>query len=182
MKISNVAAFCFVFPFAMLRSVVAQDAVSAPAAEAETERVTVIGRIDDLTGIATTASQGTVGAQDLRQRPILRRGELLEVVPGLIITQHSGEGKANQYYLRGFNLDHGTDFSVMADGLPINMRTHAHGQGWADPNFVIPELVERIDFFQRALLPGDRRFLGSGRGGVQVFQNAAAGHPHAGIR
>ncbi len=65
---------------------------------------------------------------------MLRRGELLEVVPGLIITQHSGEGKANQYYLRGFNLDHGTDFAVLADGLPVNMRTHAHGQGYADIN------------------------------------------------
>jgi hypothetical protein len=155
-------ATTLIFAVAVLRSVVAQDAVSTPATEAETERITVVGRVDDLTGIATTASQGTVGAQDLTQRPFLRRGELLEVVPGLVITQHSGEAKANQYYLRGFNLDHGTDFSVAADGLPINMRTHAHGQGWADPNFIIPELVERIDFFKGPYFPAIGDFSGAG--------------------
>ena len=131
-------------------------------ADAETDRIIVAGRADDLTGVATTASQGSVGAEDLRQRPFLRRGELLEVVPGLIITQHSGEAKANQYYLRGFNLDHGTDFSVAADGLPVNMRTHAHGQGWADPNFIIPELVERIDFFKGPYFPAVGDFSGAG--------------------
>ncbi|HSH40030.1 MAG TPA: TonB-dependent receptor plug domain-containing protein, partial [Chthoniobacterales bacterium] len=105
------AAFCLL-TVAVLRTALAQDAVSSPTADAETEGITVVGRVDDLTGVATTASQGAVGAADLKQRPILRRGELLEVVPGLVITQHSGEAKANQYYLRGFNLDHGTDFSV----------------------------------------------------------------------
>ncbi|MBA2434550.1 MAG: TonB-dependent receptor plug domain-containing protein, partial [Chthoniobacterales bacterium] len=158
----------------------AQDAVATPSptsaadsparAETETERITIVGREDDLLGIATTASQGSVGAQDLEQRPILRRGELLEVVPGLIITQHSGEAKANQYYLRGFNLDHGTDFSVMADGLPINMRTHAHGQGWADPNFVIPELVERIDFFKGPYFPAIGDFSGAGAAEFKFYK------------
>lgn len=140
----------------------AQDAVAAPTEDAESDPIIVVGRADDLTGVATTASQGSVGAEDLRQRPSLRRGELLEVVPGLIITQHSGEAKANQYYLRGFNLDHGTDFSVAADGLPVNMRTHAHGQGWADPNFIIPELVERIDFFKGPYFSAIGDFSGAG--------------------
>ncbi len=78
--------------------------------------------------------------------PVLRTGELLEVVPGLIVTQHSGDGKANQYFLRGFNLDHGTDLATSVDGVPVNMVTHAHGQGYTDINFVIPELVQSIDY------------------------------------
>ncbi len=87
------------------------------------DRVTVFGRGIDLVGEATAASDGQVGAGELAARPFLRRGELLEVVPGGVITQHSGSGKANQYFLRGFNLDHGTDFAVSVDGLPMNLRT-----------------------------------------------------------
>ncbi|WP_431271522.1 TonB-dependent receptor plug domain-containing protein [Dankookia sp. P2] len=77
----------------------------------------------------------------LAARPIARTAEALEAAPGLVVTQHSGEGKANQYFLRGFNLDHGTDLAIMLDGMPVNMRTHAHGQGYADLNFLIPELL-----------------------------------------
>ena len=97
-------------------------------------------------GQSQAASEGTVGYDDLANRPILRIGELAESVPGLIATQHSGGGKANQYFLRGFNLDHGTDFSVAFDGMPVNIRSHAHGQGYLDLNFMIPEVVERIDY------------------------------------
>ena len=85
-------------------------------------------------------------SEQLDLRPVLRTGELLEVVPGLIVTQHSGDGKANQYFLRGFNLDHGTDLATSVDGVPVNMPTHAHGQGYTDINFVIPELVESIEY------------------------------------
>jgi hypothetical protein len=92
-------------------------------------------------GTADTASEGTVSAQQLEQRPAYRVGETLEGVPGLIVTQHSGEGKANQYFLRGFNLDHGTDIAITLDDMPVNLRTHAHGQGYSDLNFMIPELV-----------------------------------------
>src|SRR5262249_37400966 len=105
----------------------------------------IVGRIDDLVGVATSASEGHVGAAELRLRPIIREGELLEAVPGMIVTQHSGEGKANQYFVRGFNLDHGTDFQTNVDGMPINMPTHGHGQGYTDLNFLIPELVDNID-------------------------------------
>jgi hypothetical protein len=97
-------------------------------------------------GTSDSASEGTVLAEQLGNRPLLRPGEVLEVVPGLVVTQHSGEGKANQYFLRGFNLDHGTDFATRVDGVPVNMPTHAHGQGYSDLNFLIPELVERIDY------------------------------------
>ena len=77
--------------------------------------------------------------------PFSRPGEALEVVPGLIVTQHSGEGKANQYFLRGFNLDHGTDLAIKVDGMPVNMPTHGHGQGYADINFMIPELIQSVN-------------------------------------
>lgn len=96
-------------------------------------------------GVATSGSQGTVGYRDFADRPLSRVGELAENVPGLIATQHSGEGKANRYFLRSFNLDRGTDLAGYVDGAPINMRSHGHGQGYLDLNFLIPELVERVD-------------------------------------
>ncbi|HEX6051306.1 MAG TPA: TonB-dependent receptor plug domain-containing protein, partial [Gemmatimonadaceae bacterium] len=108
--------------------------------------IKVMGRVDDLTGLASTASQGHVGAADLRLRPLAREGELLETVPGMIVTQHSGDGKANQYFIRGFNLDHGTDFQTRVEGMPVNMPSHAHGQGYTDLNFLIPELVDYVDY------------------------------------
>ena len=110
------------------------------------EEVTVTGQLDRLRGEPLSASQGIVGQEQLDLRPVLRTGELLEVVPGLIVTQHSGDGKANQYFLRGFNLDHGTDLATSVDGVPVNMPTHAHGQGYTDISFVIPELVQAIDY------------------------------------
>jgi outer membrane receptor protein involved in Fe transport len=91
------------------------------------------------------ASEITVGGSEINARPFSRPAEALEVTPGLIVTQHSGDGKANQYFLRGFNLDHGTDFAITVDGMPVNMRTHGHGQGYADLNFLIPELIDSID-------------------------------------
>lgn len=100
----------------------------------------------DLIGVAGAASEGTVTARQLENRPLLRPAEVLEVVPGLIISQHSGDGKANQYYLRGFNLDHGTDFATSLMGMPVNLPTHAHGQGYSDLQFLMPELVERMQY------------------------------------
>lgn len=108
--------------------------------------IIVYGRALPQVGEALSGSQGVVGYRDFEDRPLSRVGELVENVPGVIATQHSGTGKANQYFLRGFNLDHGTDFAGFVDGVPINMRTHGHGQGYLDLNFLIPELVERIDY------------------------------------
>lgn len=122
-----------------------EDVIADPIPAAPNE-IIVYGRALKQVGVATTGSQGVVGYQDLEKRPLSRVGELAENVPGLIATQHSGEGKANQYFLRGFNLDHGTDLAGFVDGAPINMRTHGHGQGYLDLNFLIPELVERIDY------------------------------------
>ena len=108
--------------------------------------IKVQGRQDDLIGIAESGSQGTVGATEIQDRPILRSGEVLETVPGLIVTQHAGGGKANQYFLRGFNLDHGTDIAIFLDDMPLNMPSHAHGEGYSDMNTVIAEFVERVNF------------------------------------
>ena len=108
----------------------------------------VTGKAESLIGTAGSASKGQANSTELEERPYLRRGELLEVVPGVIITQHSGDGKANQYFVRGFNLDHGTDFNITMDGQPVNFVTHAHGQGYADLNPIIPELVETLDYWK----------------------------------
>lgn len=110
------------------------------------QRVLVEGARASQLGIADSAGAGSAGAKDLAGRIAYRPGELLEVTPGLIVSQHSGEGKANQFYLRGFNLDHGTDLATWVDGMPVNQRSHAHGQGWTDLNFLIPELVGRLDY------------------------------------
>lgn len=110
------------------------------------EAVVVTGRRRNLVGEAISASEGSVGRAELDSRPLLRSGDLLEFVPGLVATQHSGSGKANQYFLRGFNLDHGTDFATSVDAMPVNMRTHGHGQGWTDLNFLIPEAVSELTY------------------------------------
>ncbi|MEL7061182.1 MAG: TonB-dependent receptor [Acidobacteriota bacterium] len=110
------------------------------------DEVEVRERADTLIGIASSAAEGVTGGEDLRLRPIDRPGRVLETVPGAIATQHSGGGKANQFFLRGFNLDHGTDFAMFVDGIPINMPSHGHGQGYADLNFLIPELVDTVRY------------------------------------
>jgi len=109
-----------------------------------------------------SASEGVVLTEQIEHRPVSRPAELLEFTPGLIATQHSGEGKANQYFLRGFNLDHGTDFAVTIDGLPVNMRSHAHGQGYLDVNFLIPELVDSLAYRKGPYYPGVGDFSAAG--------------------
>jgi outer membrane receptor protein involved in Fe transport len=101
---------------------------------------------DNAVGTQDAASAGTIRRELLQSRPAQRPGEVLEFVPGVIVTQHSGDGKANQYFLRGFNLDHGTDFATRINGMPVNMPTHGHGQGYSDMNFLLPELVERVEY------------------------------------
>ena len=93
----------------------------------------------------------------------MRQGEVLETVPGVIITQHSGEGKANQHFLRGFNLDHGSDFALTVAGTPVNMPTHAHSQGYSDINFLIPELVAGVQHRRSAFRRSGRLFHGGRR-------------------
>ncbi|WP_128924932.1 TonB-dependent receptor [Bradyrhizobium guangxiense] len=113
-----------------------------PAATQASDAHSAASRANGLPGMA---SELTISGAELNARPFTRPGEALEAVPGLIVTQHSGEGKANQYFLRGYNLDHGTDLAITVDGIPVNMRTHAHGQGYADLNWLIPETVTAVD-------------------------------------
>ncbi|MDC4226566.1 MAG: TonB-dependent receptor [Candidatus Manganitrophus sp.] len=110
------------------------------------DTVEVTDSAEDLVGSADSSTEGTVTSEQIQERPIVRTGEFLETVPGVVVSQHSGEGKANQYYLRGFNLDHGTDLAISVENMPVNMPTHGHGQGYADINFVIPELVSGIQY------------------------------------
>jgi hypothetical protein len=119
---------------------------SAHADDQILQRVLVDGSRANQLGVADAASAGSVTQQELAARTVYRPAELLEAMPGLIVSQHSGEGKANQFYLRGFNLDHGTDLRTTVDDMPVNQRSHAHGQGWTDLNFMIPELAVRLDY------------------------------------
>ncbi len=142
----------------------------ANSSPVQLDEFVVAGRAADLIGTAETASEGSVGYVELEARPFLRRGELLEVVPGVVITQHSGDGKANQYFLRGFNLDHGTDFSIGVDGMPVNMRSHAHGQGYADLNFIIPEFVQSVDYSKGPFTAATGDFSAAGAASFQLFK------------
>jgi outer membrane cobalamin receptor len=121
-------------------------AAASTDASSELAEVTVtVGRLR-LIGTATTASEGVVVNDELALLPAYRPGQLLETVPGLDVTSHSGEGKANQYLMRGYNLDHGTDLAVFVDGMPVNEPTHAHGQGYTDVNLLVPELATDIGY------------------------------------
>lgn len=160
-----------VFSFAALAFLSASHAAETDSAPPSTlAPVTVLGRAADLLGTAEAAAQGSVGYLELSARPFLRRGELLEVIPGIVITQHSGGGKANQYFLRGFNLDHGTDFSLSVDGLPVNLRSHAHGQGYADLNFLIPEFVQSIDYTKGPFAADTGDFSAAGAARFSLFK------------
>jgi len=138
------------------------------------DRIEVSGSRVPGTGDLDAASQGTVTREQLENRPLLRPGEVLEVVPGLIVTQHSGSGKANQYYLRGFNLDHGTDFRTTLLGMPLNMPTHAHGQGYTDMNFVIPELVSKIQYKKGTYYAEEGDFSAAGAAHIDYVRSLAA--------
>jgi len=142
--------------------------VHTEASSATFDTIEEPGKDQSLLGVAAAASMGQAGADELMARPFLRRGELLEVVPGMIITQHSGGGKANQYFVRGFNLDHGTDFGIFVDAMPVNHRSHGHGQGYADINFLIPELIEKLDYTKGPYYSdlGDFSTAGSARFGL----------------
>jgi len=151
-----------------LRSVGIASIFFAPVAFAagiptdDLDEVVVTAQRHALIGSVESSSQGTVTRVQLETRPVLRTGELLETVPGLVVTQHSGDGKANQYFMRGFNLDHGTDLATSVDGIPVNMHTHGHGQGYTDINFVIPELLDRIEYKKGTYYADEGNFSAAG--------------------
>ncbi len=151
----------------------AAQAADAPGDAHELDAVVVEGHYDNAVGTSDAASQGTVTSKLIENRPTLRPGEVLEFVPGLIVTQHSGDGKANQYFLRGFNLDHGTDFATYIAGMPVNMRSHAHGQGYTDVNFMIPELVSRIDYRKGPYYAEEGDFASAGAAHIHYMDRLA---------
>lgn len=148
---------------------------AADSAGNNLETITVEGRRANLLGAAISASQGEISQQEIALQPLLRTGEVLELVPGMVVTQHSGTGKANQYFLRGFNLDHGTDFATSIDGMPINMRTHGHGQGYTDLNFIIPETIDRIRYQKGAYYADVGDFSGAGAARMQTAKHTERG-------
>jgi outer membrane cobalamin receptor len=128
---------------------------------------------ENIVGIAAAASQGAITAAQLDVRPVMRPGEVLETVPGMVISQHSGEGKANQYYLRGFNLDHGTDFSTTVAGVPVNTPTGAHAHGYSDVSFLIPELVSGVQFKKGPYFADEGDFSAAGAANINYVNRLA---------
>ncbi|MBE3023559.1 TonB-dependent receptor [Janthinobacterium sp. GW458P] len=156
---------------------------SASAAHADDifQRVLVDGSRLNQLGVADSANAGSVTQQQLDARTSYRPGELLEAVPGLIASQHSGEGKANQFYLRGFNLDHGTDLRTTVDEMPVNQRSHGHGQGWTDLNFLIPELAMRLDYKKGPYSAAQGDFSSAGAASIVYANRLTQGIASAGI-
>jgi hypothetical protein len=128
---------------------------------------------ENIVGVAGASSEGAITAAQLTTRPVSRAAEVLETVPGMIISQHSGEGKAPQYYLRGFNLDHGFDFAQTIAGVPVNMPTHAHAQGYADSNFLIPELVSGVQFRKGPYYAEEGDFSSAGAANINYYNQLA---------
>lgn len=145
-----------------LSPAMAQNSAAPADGEKALGAVTVQSSRTSQLGEAATANTGVVTQEQLDARTVYRPGELLEVVPGLVVSQHSGEGKANQFYLRGFNLDHGTDLRTTIDGMPVNQRSHGHGQGWTDLNFLIPELAELLDYRKGPFYAAEGDFSSAG--------------------
>ena len=152
-----VVSFC-----ALCAQAWAQTNPGSPSNPASLATVTVESSRNSVLGEAGTASEGVVTQQQLDARTVYRPGELLEAVPGLVVSQHSGEGKANQFYLRGFNLDHGTDLRTTIDGMLVNQRSHSHGQGWTDVNFLIPELATLLDYRKGPFYAAEGDFASAG--------------------
>jgi outer membrane receptor protein involved in Fe transport len=132
-------------------------------------------------GIADTSSEGLVDSAQLQRQVMLRPAEVLEAVPGMIVTQHSGDGKANQYFLRGFNLDHGTDFATYVNGVPVNMPSHAHGQGYSDLNFLIPELVSGIRYRKGTYAVEDGDFSAAGSARIDYYRTLKENFAEVGL-
>ena len=151
--------------------------VTVAARQTFVDMANVDNPAEDLVGIAQSASQGAITAAQLEVRPLMRVGEVLETVPGMIASSHAGGGKANQYFLRGFNLDHGTDFAQTIAGMPVNLPSHAHGQGYSDINFMMPELVSGVQYSKGPYFADQGDFATAGCGEHQlrhVARSAAA--------
>ena len=175
-------------PFRVSRTVslvagcfVLQGTAMSQSADPSLAPVVVQSSRNSVLGEAGTANEGVVTQQQLEARTVYRPGELLEAVPGLIVSQHSGEGKANQFYLRGFNLDHGTDLRTTIDGMLVNQRSHAHGQGWTDVNFLIPELTTLLDYRKGPFYAAEGDFASAGSVNIKYANTLAQGIASIGL-
>jgi outer membrane receptor protein involved in Fe transport len=164
LRIPFAAAACFA---AAITALDAQPVVTA--APDELSPMISTGRGRSLLGTASSANEGLVGSEELARRPLLRPGEIVEAVPGVVVTQHSGAGKSNQFFLRGFNLDHGTDLATSLEGVPVNMRSHGHGQGYTDLNFLIPEFVREVGFKKGPYFAEEGDFSSAGAFDIRYF-------------
>jgi len=169
------ATLCLIAGAAFGQAASADPASPEVADPGQAQRVEVRGNYLNAVGTSDAASEGTVTAALIESRPTLRPAEVLEFVPGVIVTQHSGDGKANQYFLRGFNLDHGTDFATFVDGMPVNMPTHAHGHGYSDLNWLIPELVSRIAYRKGPYFADEGDFSSAGAAHIALFDTLPRG-------
>jgi outer membrane receptor protein involved in Fe transport len=164
-------ALCTLPPLLHLQPASAETAVAA----VQLETVEISGHYDNSVGSSDAASAGVFNQQLIQDRPLLRPGQVLEYIPGMVVTQHAGGGKANQYFLRGFNLDHGTDFATRVNGMPVNLRTHGHGQGYTDLNFLIPELVATVDYFKGPYYANVGDFGSAGGANIHYTQGLKQG-------
>ena len=170
-RAAGLVASCFVL----------QGVAWAQSAEPTLAPVQVQSSRNSVLGEAGTANEGVVTQQQLEARTVYRPGELLEAVPGLIVSQHSGEGKANQFYLRGFNLDHGTDLRTTVDGMLVNQRSHSHGQGWTDLNFLIPELATLLDYRKGPFYAAEGDFASAGSANIKYANTLTQGIASVGL-
>lgn len=186
MKFANTGAK---LPFALTTlasSLLALLVVSTPSWAAEDDEntltpVTVLSSRNSQLGASPTANTGVVTQEQLEARTVYRPGELMEATPGLVVSQHSGEGKANQFYLRGFNLDHGTDLRTTIDGMPVNQRSHGHGQGWTDLNFLIPELAALLDYKKGPFYASEGDFATAGAVSITYADKLKTGIASLGV-
>jgi outer membrane receptor protein involved in Fe transport len=162
-------------------SIIFSNAVNAGGEQLILEPIAVLADSISFIGIADSANMGTVTKKQLESRAVYRPAELLEAAPGLVVTQHSGEGKANQFFLRGINLDHGTDLRTSVDGILVNQRSHAHGQGWTDLNFLIPELASGLEYKKGTYYAKEGDFSSAGTVSIQYADTLAKGIASVGI-
>lgn len=180
LRFSRSRAICGRTAICLAIAALCQSAAQA-GGEQVLEKVVITGTSTNLVGVADSANEGTVTQKQLEARTVYRPGELLESAPGLIVSQHSGEGKANQFYLRGFNLDHGTDLRTTVDGMLVNQRSHSHGQGWTDLNFVIPELAAGLEYKKGPYYASEGDFSSAGAVSVRYADKLERGIASVGL-
>jgi outer membrane receptor protein involved in Fe transport len=152
-------------------SVFAGPAARAQDASPQLETIVVTGARASNLATASSASAGTITGTQVSELPILRPAEILQLVPGMVVVAHAAGGKANQYYLRGFELDHGDMFLTEVDGVPVNLVSHAHGPGYTDLNWLIPELIAGVDYTKGPYYADKGDFANAGSANIRMVDS-----------